>query len=336
MSTTEPNITEPSATEPSITEPGTTLPPVRLGTRASLLATTQSGMVADLIRERLGREVELVHVSTEGDVNRAPLAQLGGTGVFVSALRDALLRGDVDVAVHSLKDLPTGSEAGIALAAVPLREDPRDVVVARDGLTLGELPAGSKVATGSPRRVAQLAALGLGVEIVGIRGNVDTRIGKVTSGEVDAVLLARAGLSRIGRLGVVTESLDPMQMLPAPGQGALAIECRADDTDLLAALGQLEDPATRTAVDAERAVLATLEAGCSAPVGALAEVVEGEDGDELWIRAVALSADGGLAVRKSATGSPAAAVALGRRLATDMLAEGAAELIDTPARKQHA
>ncbi|GAB2871858.1 hydroxymethylbilane synthase [Nocardioides pacificus] len=309
---------------------------VRLGTRASLLATTQSGMVADMIRERLGREVELVHVSTEGDVNRSPLAQLGGTGVFVSALRDALLAGEVDVAVHSLKDIPTYPEAGIALAAVPPREDPRDVLVARDGLTLGELPAGSKVATGSPRRVAQLAALGLGVQIVGIRGNVDTRIGKVTSGEVDAVLLARAGLARIGRLGVITEAIDPLQMLPAPGQGALAIECRADDTDLLAALAQLEDPTTRAAIDAERAVLATLEAGCSAPVGALAEVVEGEEGDELWIRAVALSGDGALAVRMSATGSPAEAVALGTRLATDMLAEGAAELIDTPAKRQHA
>ncbi|GAB3776317.1 hydroxymethylbilane synthase [Nocardioides pacificus] len=309
---------------------------MRLGTRASLLATTQSGMVADMIRERLGREVELVHVSTEGDVNRSPLAQLGGTGVFVSALRDALLAGEVDVAVHSLKDIPTYPEAGIALAAVPPREDPRDVLVARDGLTLGELPAGSKVATGSPRRVAQLAALGLGVQIVGIRGNVDTRIGKVTSGEVDAVLLARAGLARIGRLGVITEAIDPLQMLPAPGQGALAIECRADDTDLLAALAQLEDPTTRAAIDAERAVLATLEAGCSAPVGALAEVVEGEEGDELWIRAVALSGDGALAVRMSATGSPAEAVALGTRLATDMLAEGAAELIDTPAKRQHA
>jgi hydroxymethylbilane synthase len=311
--------------------------PLRLGTRASALATTQSGHVADLVRERLGREVELVEVSTEGDVNRAPLASMGGTGVFVSALRDALLDGRVDLAVHSLKDLPTTPADGITLAAVPLREDPRDVVVARDGLTLGELPVGSRLGTGSPRRVSQLAALGLGLELQDIRGNVDTRIRKVREGEVDAVVLARAGLARLGRLDEVTEVLDPLQMLPAPGQGALAIECRSDDADLVASLAQLDDPATRAAVTAERAVLSTLEAGCSAPLGALAEVVEGEDGEELWLRAVALSEDGVLSVRMSATGPVTEAVRLGTRLAGDMLDEGAADLMEAPpVRKQHA
>jgi hydroxymethylbilane synthase len=304
--------------------------PLRLGTRASALATTQSGHVADLVRERLGREVELVEVSTEGDVNRAPLASMGGTGVFVSALRDALLDGRVDFAVHSLKDLPTTPADGIALAAIPLREDPRDVVVARDGLTLGELPVGSRLGTGSPRRVSQLAALGLGLELQGIRGNVDTRIRKVREGEVDAVVLARAGLARLGRLDEVTEVLDPLQMLPAPGQGALAIECRTADADLVASLARLDDPATRAAVTAERAVLSTLEAGCSAPLGALAEVVEGEDGEELWLRAVALSEDGVLSVRMSATGPVTEAVRLGTRLAGDMLAEGAADLMTAP------
>ncbi|HEY9563363.1 MAG TPA: hydroxymethylbilane synthase, partial [Nocardioides sp.] len=195
---------------------------LRIGTRASLLARTQSGQIADLIAERLGVQVELVDVTTEGDISRAPLHTLGGTGVFVSALRDALLDGRVDVAVHSLKDLPTGAAEGITLAAVPTREDPRDVLVARDGLTLGELPVGSVVATGSPRRASQLHALGLGLEIVGLRGNIDTRLGKVTSGAADGVVLARAGLSRINRLDVVTETIDPIQMLPAPGQGALA------------------------------------------------------------------------------------------------------------------
>lgn len=310
------------------------LPALRLGTRASALATTQSRLVADLVREHLGREVELVEVTTEGDVNRAPLTQLGGTGVFVSALREALVRGDVDLAVHSLKDLPTAAEEGIALAAVPTREDPRDAVVARDGLTLGELPAGSRIGTGSPRRVAQLEALGLGLEVTGVRGNVDTRIGKVTSGELDAVVLARAGLARLGRTDEVTEALDPLQMLPAPGQGALAIECRSADADLVEALAALDDAPTRAAVTAERAVLATLEAGCSAPVGALAEVVEGEDGAELWIRAVALSEDGALAVRRSASGpaaGPAGAAALGTTLAEEMLAEGAADLVHTSA-----
>lgn len=308
---------------------------IRLGTRRSALATTQSGHVAEMIRG-LGREVELVEITTEGDVNTAPLATIGGTGVFVSALREALLRGDVDVAVHSLKDLPTQPADNIDLVAVPTREDPRDVVVARDGLTLGELPAGSVVGTGSPRRAAQLEALGLGLAVTEIRGNVDSRIAKVASGDYDAIVLARAGLLRLGREAEATEVLDPLQMLPAPGQGALAIECRGD-SPLRAELNRLDDAATRAAVTAERAVLATLEAGCSAPLGALAEVVEGEDGDELWIRAVALSHDGALTVRMSATGpagTAADAAALGRRLGSDMLADGAAELMQAPVRKQ--
>jgi hydroxymethylbilane synthase len=308
---------------------------IRVGTRRSLLATTQAGTVAELIRARLGREAVLVEVTTEGDRSQeagTPLVDAGGTGVFVGALRDALLRGQVDVAVHSLKDLPTYPHVGVTLAAVPLREDPRDVVVARDGLTLGELPVGSRVGTGSPRRAAQLHALGLGLEVVGVRGNVDTRIGKVRSGEYDAVLLARAGLARIGRLDEATEVLDPLQMLPAPGQGALAVECRSDD-ELLMELARLDDPHTRAAVRAERAVLATLEGGCSAPIGALAEVAEGEDGEEMWVRAVALSPDGGLSVRMSATGDPADAEGVGTRLAREMLADGAARLTDIDKRQ---
>ena len=303
---------------------------LRIGTRASALATTQSRLVADLIRDRLGREVELVEVTTEGDRSAESLAVIGGTGVFVTALREALIEGRVDVAVHSLKDLPTAPDPRIALAAVPPREDPRDVVVARDGLTLGELPVGSRVGTGSPRRAAQLHALGMGLELVDIRGNVDTRIAKVRSGEYDAVVLARAGLARLDRLDEATEVLDPLQVLPAPGQGALAVECRAADTDLVRALAALDDAASRAAVTAERSVLATLEGGCSAPIGALAEVAEGDDGDELWVRAVALSPDGTLAVRMSATGTPRNAADLGARLARDMLAEGAGELTDAP------
>jgi hydroxymethylbilane synthase len=207
------------------------------------------------------------------------------------------------------------------------------VVVARDGLTLGELPVGSRVGTGSPRRVAQLHALGLGLEISGIRGNVDTRIGKVRSGELDAVVLARAGLARIDRLDEATEVLDPLQVLPAPGQGALAVECRTSDAVLVEELRALEDGHARAAVDAERAVLATLEGGCSAPIGALAEVVEGEDGDEIWVRAIALSPDGGLSVRMSATGTPDDAVGVGARLADEMLADGAGRLADTDKRQ---
>ena len=289
--------------------------PLRVGTRASLLARTQSGHVADALAAALGREVVLVEVTTHGDVSTAPLATFGGVGVFVSALRDALLRGEVDVAVHSLKDLPTAPHDEIALAAVPPREDPRDDRVARVG-------------TGSPRRAAQLHALGLGFVVEGIRGNVDTRIRKVTEGELDAVVLARAGIARLGRLDEGTEVLDPLQMLPAPGQGALAVECRATDTDLVDAVrAAIDDPHTRAAVTAERTVLADLEAGCSAPVGALAEVAEGDDGDELWIRAVALSPDGGLAVRRSATGTPGDATEVGHRLAKEMLTDGAGSLV---------
>ena len=306
--------------------------PIRVGTRRSLLARTQSEQVAAMLRDRLDRDVQLVEVVTEGDVTAAPLAAIGGTGVFVTALRAALLRGDVDLAVHSLKDLPTVEDERIALSAVPLREDPRDVVVARDGLTLGELPAGARVGTGSPRRAAQLHALGLGFAVEPIRGNVDTRIRKVTDGDLDAVVLARAGIARLGRLAEVTEVLDPLQMLPAPGQGALAVECRRDDTGLDAEVrAALDDERTRTAVSAERAVLAELEAGCSAPVGALAEVAEGDDGDELWLRAVALSLDGAVAVRRSATGSPADAEKLGRDLAQEMLDDGASALMQEQA-----
>ncbi len=304
---------------------------IRVGTRRSLLATTQAGHVAALIREHLGRETELVEITTEGDASQAagtPLtAATGSTGVFVGALRDALLDGRVDVAVHSLKDLPTQPAEGIALAAIPLREDPRDAVVARDGLTLGELPHGSRVGTGSPRRVAQLEALGLGLDVVGVRGNVDTRIGKVRGGGLDAVILARAGLARIDRLDEATEVLDPLQMLPAPGQGALAVECRSDD-ELASALALLDDPGSRAAVTAERSVLATLEGGCSAPIGALADVVEGEDGDELWVRAIALSLDGSVSVRMSASGDLTDASGVGRRLAEEMLADGAGQLDD--------
>ena len=302
---------------------------IRIGTRASVLARTQSELVAQQLHTALGEEVELVDVRTEGDVSSAPLATIGGTGVFVGALREALLRGDVDVAVHSLKDLPTAPPDHIELAAVPVREDARDAVVARDGLTLGELPAGARVGTGSPRRAAQLHALGLGFDVVPIRGNVDTRIRKVSDGDVDAVVLARAGIARLGRMDEVTEVLDPLQMLPAPGQGALAVECRAGDTELVSRVREaLDDPRTRAAVTAERAVLATLEAGCSAPVGAMAEIAEGDDGDELWLRAVALSADGAVAVRRSATGSPGDAEKVGRALAEEMLDDGASALIE--------
>lgn len=307
---------------------------LRLGTRRSPLATAQSRWVAARV-ERAGEAagtpvtVELVELTTHGDVSTAPLSSFGGVGVFVSRLREALLSGEVDLAVHSLKDLPTTPASGLLLAAIPPREDPRDVLVARDGLTLGELPTGARIGTGSPRRAAQLRALGLGLEVVDVRGNVDTRMRLVHEGALDAVVLARAGLLRLGRAGEATEVLDPLVMLPAPGQGALAVECRdaARDESLAGLLARLDDAATRTAVQAERSLLAALEAGCAAPLGALAEVVEGDDGDELFMRTVVASPDGVVTVRRSITGPVEAADRLGKELAAALLEEGVAELV---------
>ena len=304
---------------------------LRLGTRASELATTQSQTVADAITAATGAAVELVHISTEGDRSSQAIQQLGGTGVFVAALREALLAGDVDLAVHSYKDLPTAPAPGLILAAVPGREDPRDVLVARDGLTLGELPTGATVGTGAPRRAAQLRALGLGLDVVPIRGNVDTRLGRVAGsggpGDLDAVVLARAGLSRLGRLDVVTETLDPLQVLPAPAQGALAVECRTSDARTRELAGRLEHPATRACVVAERSVLAALEAGCSAPVAAYAEIADGDTGPELFLRASVTAIDGSDSVRGSTSGALADATALGRALAAELLDRGAAALM---------
>ena len=295
------------------------LTPIRLGTRASLLATTQSGHVARLLESALGRPVELVEVNTEGDVNPAPLATMGGTGVFVSALRAALVADQVDVVVHSLKDLPTAPFPGVVIAAVPEREDVRDVVVAK--APLSQLPSGSLVGTGSPRRVAQIAALGYPISLVGVRGNVDTRLRKVSSGELDAVVLAAAGLSRLGRLDAVTEFLSTDDVLPAPGQGALAVECRAGDALAGAVAAALDDPATHRCVTAERTVLAALEAGCSAPVGAHATVSDGE----IHLDAAVASLDGSRILREHRSGRDAEALA--REVAQVLLDHGAADLV---------
>lgn len=295
--------------------------PLRLGTRRSLLATTQSQMVADRLTELTGRAVELVGVTTFGDVTRAHLAQLGGTGVFVSALRDKLIEGEIDFAVHSLKDLPTKPDPRTTLAAIPPRHDPRDALVGPAKLV--DLPKGAKVGTGSPRRVAQLRALRPDLEYVPVRGNADTRLGKVHAGELDAIVLAYAGLWRIGKDAEISQVFEPDEVLPAPGQGALAVECLAGRDDLIELLGVLDDPATRAAVTAERAVLATLQAGCAAPVGAFAAVHE----QELNLTAAVVSVDGTRMVRKSTTGHPAAAMELGRALAAAMIDEGAGTLM---------
>jgi len=296
---------------------------MRLGTRGSALALAQSGLVAQAIQERTGQPVELVEIVTAGDRSSAPVQRLG-VGVFVSALRDALLAKEIDVAVHSYKDLPTAPADGLAVVAVPPREDPRDVLVARDGLTLTELPAGARIGTGAVRRIAQLHALGRGLVPVPIRGNVDTRLRKVFEGELDAVVLALAGLARLGRAAEAHEILDPELMLPAPAQGALAVECRVDDPELRAALSTVDDPETRALVDAERTLLATLEAGCSAPVAGLAEAAG--DG-QIHLRGAVLSPDGQLALRLARTGTLADAATLGRLLAQDLLDAGADKVL---------
>ena len=309
---------------------------IRIGTRGSALALAQTGTIAAAL-EQAGEVVEIIKISTPGDLSSAPIPQIG-VGVFTSALREALLRDEIDVIVHSYKDLPTKPEPGIVLAAVPVRADPRDALIARDGLTLGELPAGSKVGTGSPRRTAQLHALGLGLEIVPIRGNIDTRMRKVADGEVDAVVLARAGLVRIGRGEEITETLDPIQMLPAPAQGALAVECRVDDVDIEHLLrSTVDDETTRFAVTAERSLLAALEAGCSAPVGALAEVVEDLDDDGKVIMRISLrgtaavdfGSDSVEMLRASAIAETHQAEELGRTVAAELLDLGAGALSGT-------
>ncbi|GII63161.1 porphobilinogen deaminase 1 [Sphaerisporangium krabiense] len=294
---------------------------LRLGTRRSLMATTQSQRVADRLTALTGRPVELVGVTTFGDVTKAHLAQLGGTGVFVSALRDKLIEGEIDFAVHSLKDLPTASDPRVLLAATPPRDDPRDALVG--AAKLADLRPGDKVGTGSPRRVAQLRALRPDLDYVPIRGNADTRIGRVASGELAAVVLAAAGLGRLGRAAEISELFDVADVLPAPGQGALAVECRADDHALAELLAVLDDARTRAAVTAERAVLAALEAGCSAPVGAYAS----DEGHILNLTAAVVAFDGTRSVRKSTAGDPSAAMELGRDLAAAMIAEGAGTLM---------
>ena len=306
---------------------------LRIATRASALARTQASLVADQLRQALGVPVELVEVVSDGDRTSAPLAEIGGRGVFVGAVREAVVTGRADVAVHSLKDLPTLADDRVVLAAVPAREDPRDALVARDALALAELPAGATIGTGSLRRAAQLRALGLGHTVTDVRGNVDTRLRKVATGELDAVVLARAGLLRVGRAAEITEGIDPLQMLPAPGQGALAVEVAAGSRRLADDVRAAVDcPTARTTVAAERALLRALEAGCTAPVGALAEVADGDQGAELWLRALVSDPEGSWSVRLSATGSPDDPDELGIRLAEQLLAEGAADLLAEPAR----
>ena len=307
-----------------------------LGTRGSAVALAQTEWVAQRLRAA-GVEARVLAVHSVGDA--------------FSALRAALVAGEVDVAVHSYKDLPVAAHSRVVIAAVPERADPRDALVARDGMVLGELPAGAVLGTGSPRRAAQLRALGLGLRVVPIRGSVESRIRRVADGELDGVVIAAAGLAWLGRIDEATELLDPLQMLPAPGQGALACERRVDDLDTEHLLGTLlDDAGVRAAVTAERALLASVAAGCSAPVGALADVVEDLDDEggvvlRLFLRGVAATADDDL-LRSSATvpyssvgyssalyfsGELTDAEQLGRHVAAELLDLGAGALGADPA-----
>ena len=307
--------------------------PIRIGTRGSALALAQSGQIADAVRKSSGREVELVAVSTEGDHSTASLASLGGTGVFASALREFLLDGQCDLVVHSLKDLPTDDYPGLRIGAIPRRADPRDALCARDELTLDTLPDGARVGTGSPRRVAQLLERRPDLEVVDIRGNVDTRLARVfgPDADLDAVVLAVAGLDRLGRLDAVSEFLELSAWPTAPGQGALAIEMRNDHgSDLSAVLKSLDHASTRLSVLSERSVLAQLEAGCAAPIGAAAVTDDGM----LFLTATVYSPDGAERLNSShalvVEGSPAERALLpaelGERVASELLGLGAADL----------
>ncbi|MFW2514637.1 hydroxymethylbilane synthase [Demequina sp. SO4-13] len=300
---------------------------IRLGTRASLLARTQSGMVADALvasaRERgVELEVELVEITTHGDTSRGSLVGLSEVGVFVAALREGVLSGECDLAVHSLKDMPTQEHPEMELAAVPVREDVRDALCTT-GLGLRELPEGAKIGTGSPRREAQLLAVRPDLSIQPLRGNVDTRLGRVGD-DLDGVVLAAAGLSRLGRLGEATELIEPADMMPAPGQGALAIEMLPTaDPEWAHIVRSLDDGPTRAAVTAERALLAVMDAGCSAPIGAYATVTDGR----LDFRARIVDGAGTLALNESVRGPASEAAALGRSVGWTLLGRGAARLM---------
>lgn len=296
---------------------------IRIGTRSSPLAQWQANWVADQLRA-LGATVELVAITTQGDVQqRGPVGAIGLQGVFTKEIQSAVLAGEVDVAVHSLKDLPTETVAGLVIAAVPPRESSADALVTRRAKSLADLPTGARVGTGSLRRQAQLKHLRPDLEIAGIRGNVDTRLRKLRDGQYDAIVLASAGLRRLGLQQQIVELLEPPRMLPAPGQGALALECRADAGDVRELLSRLDDPNSRQAIDAERSMLALLHAGCSAPVGAWARLT----GEQLALDGLVADLEGANVLTATASGAAATAAKIGRKVAEQLLAQGAGEII---------
>jgi hydroxymethylbilane synthase len=299
---------------------------VKLGTRTSALAMAQTGGAIELLQITWpGLECSIEPIVTEGDRTQAsgePLPEVGGKGLFTAELEEALREGRIDVAVHSLKDLPTEEPPGLVIGATSLRDDARDCLVARDGLSLDELPAGATIGTSSLRRAAQLRGMRHDVEVASIRGNVDTRIRKVQEGDVDAVVLAAAGIWRLERQHDVTEWFEPERMVPAAGQGALALQCRADDAETRALLRGVTDPGAHAEGFAERAFLRALDAGCTAPVGAYARAAAPR---ELSMVGLVTSIDGRDVVRVQGEGDPDE---LGERLAREALAAGAYEILE--------
>jgi hydroxymethylbilane synthase len=298
--------------------------PIRIGTRASPLARWQAQWVADQLAAR-SHAVELMPITTRGDSDRdSPIGDIGTTGVFTKELQRALLDGRIDVAVHSLKDLPTDEVAGLTLAAVPPRESPRDALICRDATTpLGALPAGAKIGTGSLRRQAQALHIRPDLKMIPIRGNVETRLRKLADGGCDALILAEAGLKRLGFANRITEYLGPPRFLPAVGQGALGLETRVEG-EIRAIVAGLDDPASRAAVVAERAFLARLQGGCLAPIGAYGHI---DAQGQLRLDGVVLSPDGSQRLAGSLSSDPAEALELGHRVAVELEQKGAGPLV---------
>ena len=291
---------------------------LRVATRGSKLATTQAGHMRDAL-VGAGHSAELTIVTTAGDMSQAPVERIG-VGVFTTAIRQALFDGEADVAVHSFKDLPTAHEPRTHLI-IPVREDRREALIARDGVKLADLPRGARVGTSAPRRIAQLRAKRPDLDIRPLRGNIESRMGRVNSGELDAVVLAYAGMSRVGLGERATEVFAPEDFMPAPAQGALAVECRAEDAQAVAAIDTLvDDFATRCALT-ERFVLATLEAGCTAPVAASAAL----DGDEITVRGGVFALDGSAQLVREASGTDPREV--GQACAQQLLDAGAAQFL---------
>ncbi len=304
---------------------------LRIGTRGSLLAKWQAEFVRKQIFQTSGIEGEIVIIKTTGDkMQQSALSQIGGKGIFIKELEDALLDESIDIAVHSVKDIPTEVPPGMSFPAICRREDVRDCLVSGNGATLASLRQGARVGTGSLRRQAQLRHARPDLDVRDLRGNVDTRLRKVESGEYDAVMLAKAGLDRLGWTHRISETLSPDVCMPAVGQGALGIECRASDAETSAALDKLNDAETRSAIVAERSLLSVLQGGCQVPLGAWARI----EGNELVLDACVCSIDGLQYVKQRATAPPEQARALGERMAHLLIEAGAQNILEDVSRQR--